>query len=47
MSPEDIEKLINEKIRVHEFRVGIISGVIGSLFVFGLFHAIWLINSQL
>lgn len=44
MNQEDIEKLIDEKIREHEIRVGWISGLIGVLFVFGLFHAVWLLR---
>lgn len=46
MTPEDIEKLIDKKIQHHEIRVGYISGVIGALFVFGIIHAIWLINTR-
>lgn len=44
MSPEEIEKLIDDKIRSHEIRVGWISGIIGALFVFGMIHSIWLIK---
>ena len=44
MTPEEIEKLINDKIRSHEIRVGWISGIIGALFVFGIIHSIWLIK---
>jgi len=44
MSPEEIEKLIDDKIRSHEIRVGWISGIIGALFVFGIIHSIWLIK---
>lgn len=29
MTPEQIAKLIDSKIRAHEIRVGIVSGVIG------------------
>tara|TARA_B110000503_G_scaffold118544_1_gene179573 strand:+ start:179 stop:325 length:147 start_codon:yes stop_codon:yes gene_type:complete len=44
MKLEDIEKLIDLKIRSHEIRVGWISGVIGVFFVFGMIHSIWLIK---
>jgi hypothetical protein len=44
MNLEDIEKLIDNKIRQHEIRVGWISGVIGALFTFGVIHSIWLIK---
>jgi hypothetical protein len=44
MNPKEIEKLIDNKIRQHEIRVGWISGVIGALFTFGLIHFIWLIK---
>lgn len=44
MNPEEIEKLIDSKIRQHEIRVGWISGVVGALFTFGVIHAIWLIK---
>jgi hypothetical protein len=44
MKPEEIESLINQKIKEHEVRVGWISGVIGSLFTFGIVHSIWLIR---
>lgn len=44
MNREEIEKMIDDKIRNHEIRVGWISGVIGALFTFGIIHAIWLIK---
>ena len=44
MKPEEIEKLIDLKIRSHEIRVGWISGIIGVFFVFGMIHSIWLIK---
>jgi hypothetical protein len=47
MESKEIEKLIDRKIKEHEIRVGIVSGIIGFLFVFGLFHAIWLVNSAM
>ena len=43
MDRDEIEKMINESIKNHEIRVGIISGIIGSLFVFGIIHSIWFI----
>lgn len=46
MNEEQIEKLIDNKIRSHEIRVGFVSGVIGALFVFGITHAIWLLKNQ-
>lgn len=45
MNPEEIEKLIDSKIRSHEIRVGWISGVIGVFFVFGVIHSIWLMKN--
>jgi uncharacterized membrane protein YqaE (UPF0057 family) len=47
MNRNDIEKLIDKKIQQHEFRIGIISGILGSLFVFGIIHAIWLIKESI
>jgi len=47
MNYDDIEKLIDKKIQQHEFRIGIISGILGSLFVFGIIHAIWLIKESI
>ena len=45
MNKAEIEKLIDRKIKYHEIRVGIVSGIIGSLFVFGIIHSIWLIKN--
>jgi hypothetical protein len=45
MKPEEIEKLIDSKIRSHEIRVGWISGIIGIFFVFGIVHSIWLMKN--
>ena len=48
MDKKEIQKMIDysikEEIKNHEIRVGIISGIIGSLFVFGIIHSIWLIR---
>jgi len=44
MNKEEVQSMINESIKNHEVRVGLISGVIGSLFVFGIIHSIWLIK---
>lgn len=44
MEKEEIEKMIHQKIREHELRVGWVSGIIGLVFVFGIFHAFWLIQ---
>ena len=47
MTPEEIENLIDQKIKSHEIRVGWISGIIGALFTFGIIHALWLIKENL
>lgn len=39
---EYIDKLIDIKIRQHEVRVAIISGLLGTAIVAGMFHAIYL-----
>jgi hypothetical protein len=44
MTPEEIETLIDYKIAKHEYKVGIISGIIGTLFIFGIFHAFCLVR---
>ena len=46
MNQSEIEKLIDDKIRSHEIRVGLISGIIGALFTFGIIHAVWLLKNQ-
>lgn len=47
MNQNQIEKLIDDKIRSHEIRVGIISGIIGALFTFGIIHAVWILKNQI
>ena len=44
MNKSEIEKLIDDKIRSHETKVGIISGIIGVFFVLGIMHSIWLMK---
>jgi hypothetical protein len=48
MNEEEVQKMIDnsikQEIKNHEIRVGWISGIIGSLFVFGIIHSIWLIR---
>jgi hypothetical protein len=43
----EIEQLIDQKIKSHEIRVGIISGIIGALFTFGIIHAVWILKNQI
>ena len=40
MNPKEIESLIDSKIRLHELRVALISGIVGGAIVAGIFHAI-------
>lgn len=44
MERHKVEELIDKKIRQHEIRVGYISGVIGTLFTFGIVHSVWLLK---
>ena len=48
MNKKEMQKMIDysikQEIKNHEIRVGSISGIIGSLFVFGIIHSIWLIR---
>lgn len=44
MNRDQIEKLIEDKIKTHELRVGWISGIIGITFLLGNAHAFWLIK---
>jgi hypothetical protein len=39
-SLKEIESLIDSKIRLHEFRVALISGIVGGVVIAGIFHAI-------
>jgi hypothetical protein len=47
MNEIEIEKLIDDKIKSHEIRVGLISGIIGALFTFGIIHAVWILKNQI
>jgi ABC-type nickel/cobalt efflux system permease component RcnA len=51
MNKEEVQEMINQSIaksiKSHELRVGWISGLIGSLFVFGIMHSIWLIKESI
>jgi len=51
MDREEVQELINQSIanaiKNHEIRVGWISGLIGSFFIFGIVHAIWLMKQLL
>jgi len=42
--PDDIERLIDDKIRQHEIRVALTSGAIGAALFAGIFHAIALLR---
>jgi hypothetical protein len=44
MNREEIESLIDSKIRLHETRVAIFSGIIGLALLAGIFHAIGILN---
>jgi hypothetical protein len=44
MNREEIQEMIDKSIKTHEVRVGWISGIIGSLFTFGIVHAVWLLK---
>jgi uncharacterized membrane protein len=44
MDKNEIENLIDQKIKSHEIRVGWISGIIGFFFTFGIVHSIWLMK---
>lgn len=42
MTDKEIEDLINAKIRLHEVRVALVSGILGLIVISGMFHAIHL-----
>jgi hypothetical protein len=42
MTDEEIIKTIQAKIRNHEVRVAIVSGILGLVILTGIFHAIYL-----
>jgi hypothetical protein len=45
MNKDEVEKLIDTKIRRHEFNVTLVSGAIGGIIVGGLAHATWVTYS--
>lgn len=47
LSVDDIERLIDAKIRQHEIRVALTSGAIGAALFIGIFHAIALLRYDL
>ncbi len=47
LDQDEIAKIIDAKIRDHERRVALVSGIIGVSVVLGIFHAIRLNNSLL
>jgi hypothetical protein len=47
LSADEINRLIDEKIRQHEIRVTLTSGAIGAALFLGIFHAIGLLNHDL
>lgn len=47
MTDEEIIKTIQAKIRNHETRVAIVSGILGSVVLAGIFHAIHLNHTLL
>jgi hypothetical protein len=44
MNRKEIESLIDSKIRLHELRVAVLSGILGLALMAGTFHAIGLLN---
>jgi len=46
-SPDELERLIDAKIRQHEIRVALTSGAIGAALFAGIFHAIALLRYDL
>lgn len=47
MTEQEIIKIIQTKIRNHEVRVAIVSGILGSVILAGIFHAIHLNHTLL
>ena len=47
LSPDELERLIDAKIRQHEIRVAWTSGAIGAALFAGIFHAIALLRHDL
>lgn len=47
ISADEINRLIDAKIRQHEIRVAWTSGAIGAALLIGIFHAIALLNHDL
>lgn len=47
ISPDELERLIDAKIRQHEIRVALTSGAIGAALFAGIFHAIALLRYDL
>lgn len=43
----ELARLVDRKIREHEIRVGVVSGIIGAAFFLGTFHAIALLKNEL
>jgi hypothetical protein len=46
MNRPEIESLIDSKIRGHEIRVAIVSGILGLALLAGTFHAIAILNHE-
>ena len=44
MSEEEIKAIVDAKIRLHELRVALISGILGLLLLGGTWHAIYVLN---
>ena len=42
-----IDLSISKKIKTHEIRVGIVSGIIGSFILFCIIHSIWILKSNI
>jgi hypothetical protein len=42
MHPDDFEDLVDRKIRQHEWRVAIVSSILGGILFAGVFHAIYM-----